>query len=416
MSKTETMRIGELEPNNFNPNEMSEEKYAALKESIKQDGIKQPIIVRPIVEEGDPAGFEIIDGEHRFKAANELKLEGVPVIIEDVKEDKDAMRLCYKLNAGRGTIDCFKEAVFFDLLAQQGLDLKTVASEYGVSEQFIRDRNKICTINAEQKEMLLKKVPKDAELTGAHWLVYAKISPEERIEFCKKLGPHSHLAVRSWEYEAKNARDMVKIRKTFEEALERTEFKKCPTCKGKAIGLDWQKHLKCKQYHDWDPKTGKTSQMLINEKYKGTAKDNKKKKVPLLARNVHIEIDWTRAIDIAQAMALKNLAKIQSITFKDKKGKEWSMKLDRDKGYEAITVQQGQGNEYDLSMRDPVGKGKRTAYVRGPQWAVITTKEHKEMFAWVKTFKGKVTDKRITGKKKETKAKKSKPKAKGSKK
>lgn len=406
MSKQEIMRIGELKPNDFNPNEMSEEKYTALKASIKQDGIKQPLLVRPILEEGDPTGFEIIDGEHRFKAANELKLEGVPVIIEDIKKESDAMRLCYKMNSDRGTIDCFKEAVFFDLLAQKGLMLPSVSGEYGVSEQFIKDRIKLLSINKEQREMLLKKVPKGAELTGAHWLVYAKISPEERVVFCKKLGPHSHLAIRSWEYEAKNARDMVKIRKTFEEALERAEFKKCPTCKGKATGLDWQKHLKCKQYHDWDPKTGKTSQMLIREKYKGTAKDGEKKKKPQFPRNVHIEIDWKQATDIAQGMALKNLATIESITFKDKKGKLWSMKIDRDKGFEQITVQKGSSSEYDLSMRDPTGKGKRTAYVRGPQFSEITIKEHNEMLQWTKVFKGKVTDKRLTGKKKEPKAKK----------
>jgi len=406
------MRITEIEPNKFNPNQMSKESYEALKESIRKDGIQQPLIVRPIKEEGDPVGFELIDGENRLKAAKELRMDGVPVTIEDVS-DLDAMRLCYKVNADRGTMDCFKEAVFFDLLAQKGLDMKTVAGEYGVSEQFVRDRNKLCTINTEQKEMLLKKVPKKAELTGAHWLIYAKISPEERIEFCKKLGPHSHLAIRSWEHEAKYAKESLKQRKLFEETLERTEFKKCPTCKGKAIGLDYQKHLKCKQYHDWDPKTGKTSQMLIREKYQDTPEKRKKPKLP---RNVHIEIDWKQATDIAQDLALKNLDKIESITFKDKKGKTWSMKIERDKGFEQILIQQGHGSEYDLSMRDPTGKGKRTAYVRGPQFNEITAKDIKEMLRWTKVFKGKVTDKRLTGKKKEPRAKKKGPKARKAKK
>lgn len=392
------IKVEDIDFNKFNPNQMTPEKYAALKESIKKDGIQQPVLIRR-----NGPRFEMIDGENRTKIAKEQKTKTVRAIIKDV-DDLEAMRLCYKVNADRGTMDCFKEAVFFDLLAQKGLMLPSAAGEYGVSEQFIKDRIKLLSINAEQKELLLKKISKSTELTGAHWLVYAKAKPEARIEMCKDIRRYGRVSVREMEQQARNAADEIKRRKEFEAVLERTEFKKCPICKGKATGLDYQKHLKCAQYHDWDPKTGKTSQMLIREKYKGTEKRAK----PKLPRNVHIEIDWKQATDIAQSLALKNLDKIESITFKDKKGKAWSMKIDRGKGFEQILVQQDHGSEYDLSMRDPTGKGKRTAYVRGPQFSEITGKELKEMLRWTKVFKGKVTDKRLTGKKKESKAKKKK--------
>lgn len=391
MSKQQTMRLGEIEPNNFNPNEMSKEKYAALKESIKKDGIMQPLIVRPIMEMGDPAGFEIIDGEHRFKVANELKMKSVPVIIEKVKTDADAMRLCYKINTGRGTMDCFKEAVFFDLLNQRGLKDNSLAKEYGLSEQFIKDRKKLISINQEERELLLKKVSKDAELTGAHWLVYAKATPEVRIELCRHVGNDRKLSVRDLIYRAKNAVERIKEIKQFEAVLKKTKFPKCPICKGKATALNYQKHLRCEKYHDWNPKTGKSSQEIIG----GTYNKKEKKKVKTLARNVHIEIDWKKALEIAQRMALGNLVKIQEITFLDKKGKQWIMKIERDSDYEGITLQYDGRDEYNLSMRDPTGKGKRTAYVRGPQFSEITPKHHKEMIALVKQFKGKITDKRL---------------------
>ena len=379
------IKVESIDFNKFNPNQMTPEKYAALKASIKQDGIQQPVLLR---KKGDR--FEMIDGENRTRIAKELKFLTVKSIIKEI-DDQEAMRLCYKVNSDRGTIDAFKEALFFDLLAQTGLEEKATAKEYGVSEQFIKNRKKLLSINTEEKELLLKKVAKGTELSGAHWLAYAKAKPEARIELCKNIGRQGKLSVRDLEWQAKQAADELKRIKEFENALERTEFKNCPTCKGKATGLDYQKHLQCKEGHDWNPKTGKTSQQLI----KATYTKSDKKKAPKLARNVHIEIDWKRAIDIAQKMVLKNLDKIQSITFLDRKGKEWIYKMDRAKGFEQITVQHDRGHEYDLSMRDPAGKGKRTPYVRGPQYAEIGKAEHKEMIALVKTFKGKVTDKRL---------------------
>lgn len=396
------IKTGDIDFNEFNPNQMSPEKRAALKESIQKDGVQQNVIVRP---KGNR--FEMIDGQNRAEIAGELKIDKLKATIKDIS-DLDAMRLCYKLNAERGQLDAFKEAVFFDLLAQKGMLLPSVASEYKVSEQFIKDRIKLLSINTEQKELLLKKIGKNTELTGAHWLAYAKASPEARIEAAKYIRKDESLTVRDIEHNVNRAEREIKERKEFEGILERAEFKTCPKCKGKATGLDYKKHLKCAQYHDWDPKTGKSGQEIIGSRYTST----EKKKKPKFPRNLEIEIDWKQATDIAQKLALDNLATIERITFKDKKGKLWSMEIDRSKGFEGIKVQQDHGHEYDLSMRDPRGSGKRRAYVRGPQYADIGEKEHKEMLAWTKLFKGKVTDKRITGKKKESGAKKKGSKAK----
>lgn len=56
----------------------------SLVESVKTDGILQPLLVRPI---GDNQ-YELVAGERRYKAARELGLKEVPVVIRDLTEQQ----------------------------------------------------------------------------------------------------------------------------------------------------------------------------------------------------------------------------------------------------------------------------------------------------------------------------------------
>ncbi|MFZ2330816.1 MAG: ParB/RepB/Spo0J family partition protein, partial [Atribacterota bacterium] len=69
--------IDQLIPNLYQPRQdFNQEKIDELKESIKAHGIIQPIIVRESAQ-----GYEIVAGERRLKAAKELGLKKIPVII-----------------------------------------------------------------------------------------------------------------------------------------------------------------------------------------------------------------------------------------------------------------------------------------------------------------------------------------------
>lgn len=58
---------------------MSKKKWAEFVANIKENGIRQPLVVTK--------GFRVIDGKHRLKAAKELGIESVRVIIEDIDEN-----------------------------------------------------------------------------------------------------------------------------------------------------------------------------------------------------------------------------------------------------------------------------------------------------------------------------------------
>lgn len=74
-----------LIPNEINPNRMSPEKFGAFVGTIKRWGQTRPIQVAPL-EKGK---YEIIDGEHVYRAMKELGLEECEVNIRPIKEKAD---------------------------------------------------------------------------------------------------------------------------------------------------------------------------------------------------------------------------------------------------------------------------------------------------------------------------------------
>ena len=88
---------GDLSPNTWNPNEMNEETFEKEVISIQRFGFVDPVTVRQT-----PEGLQIVDGEHRWKAAKALGLAEVPVVDIGVVEDHVAQQLTVVLNDLRG--------------------------------------------------------------------------------------------------------------------------------------------------------------------------------------------------------------------------------------------------------------------------------------------------------------------------
>src|SRR4051812_45108449 len=68
------------------------EDMATLISSIKKHGIQSPLHVEAV---GD--GFMLEDGERRFRAAKELKLKEVPVIVQEAKSATERMIIQFHL-------------------------------------------------------------------------------------------------------------------------------------------------------------------------------------------------------------------------------------------------------------------------------------------------------------------------------
>jgi ParB family transcriptional regulator, chromosome partitioning protein len=83
----------------FDPQAMQE-----LVESVRQHGILQPLLVRPLPDNK----YELVAGERRYRAAKEVNLTEVPVVIRELS-DEEAMQLSLIENLCREDLNPVEE-------------------------------------------------------------------------------------------------------------------------------------------------------------------------------------------------------------------------------------------------------------------------------------------------------------------
>ena len=128
-----TLRLSEIEPNREQPRKtFSEEAISALADSIRQYGMLQPILVRPY-----GMTYQIVAGERRWRAANLLGLEEVPVIIKEFS-DKETMQIALIENLVREDLTPLEEAAGFrDLMDQFDMTQEAVSKSIGRSRSAV---------------------------------------------------------------------------------------------------------------------------------------------------------------------------------------------------------------------------------------------------------------------------------------
>lgn len=135
--KLRSIAVDKLHPNDWNPNKMTDEEFRELVEEVRRLGrIPKPVIVRPSDD-----GYEIIDGEHNWRAAKEVGLAEVPCEVVEI-DDFHAMQETYKRNQ-HGRHDPLLEAEMFErMMRERGLTQRGLAEEVDISEGTVRNRLK----------------------------------------------------------------------------------------------------------------------------------------------------------------------------------------------------------------------------------------------------------------------------------
>ena len=111
------IKVSEIRPNKYNPNVVPEATMEQLVKRIKEDGFLQPVLLRSIPQEGNYS-YEVIDGEHRYRAAIEAEYDEIPAIILD-KNLPDAMIATINMNKLRGEFDTLKLAEVIHTLHEE---------------------------------------------------------------------------------------------------------------------------------------------------------------------------------------------------------------------------------------------------------------------------------------------------------
>lgn len=141
----------QLEPNPLQPRGIiNPESVSELVESIREHGILEPLIVAQT-----PAGYQIIAGERRWRAARVLKLAYVPAIIKKTTPQQ-MLEMAIVENVQRKDLNPIERAkAFLRLKEEFGLDNNGIARKVSKSVPYVINCLKLLSLPDALKDGLL---------------------------------------------------------------------------------------------------------------------------------------------------------------------------------------------------------------------------------------------------------------------
>jgi len=140
-----------LSPNKTQPRlRFDKEKLAQLAQSIKSKGVVQPIIVRRT-----DAGYEIVVGERRWRAAQMAGLSRIPALVKDLSSS-DLLATTLIENIQRADLNPLEVATAFDKLHKEaGLSHAQIARQVGMNRSSVTNYLRLLALPESIKGNLL---------------------------------------------------------------------------------------------------------------------------------------------------------------------------------------------------------------------------------------------------------------------
>lgn len=139
----EHVKLSELRPNPYQPRKkFDQHALDELASSIKEHGIIQPLVVRKSIK-----GYDIVVGERRFRAAKQVELATVPVVVKELS-DEAMMQIALIENLQRENLNPIEEAVAYKKL-MDGLQLTQdeLAKKLGKSRPHIANHLRLLQLD-----------------------------------------------------------------------------------------------------------------------------------------------------------------------------------------------------------------------------------------------------------------------------
>lgn len=148
--QVQRVAIKQVRPCPFQPRkDFSEESLRELADSIKEQGIIQPLIVRK-----NGAGYELIAGERRWRAAQLAGLSEIPIIVREA-DDRAVLELALIENLQRENLNPIEEALGYSQLIEQfQLKQEEAATKVGKSRAVVANSLRLLKLAPELQSLI----------------------------------------------------------------------------------------------------------------------------------------------------------------------------------------------------------------------------------------------------------------------
>lgn len=168
----EEISIDELRPNPYQPRKtFHADSIEELKDSILEYGIIQPLVARKSIK-----GYEIVVGERRFRAAKEAGLRSVPVVVQELSDER-MMELALLENLQREDLTPIEEAqAYRNLMDELKITQEELSKRLGKSRSHIANTVRLLSLPDQVVAYI-----NNGELTMGHGKALIGLKDKENI-------------------------------------------------------------------------------------------------------------------------------------------------------------------------------------------------------------------------------------------
>ncbi|MCR9197478.1 MAG: ParB/RepB/Spo0J family partition protein [Planctomycetaceae bacterium] len=179
-----------IERNPFQPRrEFDQRAIDELAESIRKHGILQPLLVRSMGDDG----YQLIAGERRWRACQQIGMETVPCRVVEL-EDRQVCEAAIEENLKRQDLNMIEKAVAFkEYLEKFGGTIEELAKQLSMNRSTISNMLRLLDL----PEAVQDAVRKDL-ISGGHARALLPLSAEAQAEMCQQI-QSQNLSVRKTE-------------------------------------------------------------------------------------------------------------------------------------------------------------------------------------------------------------------------
>lgn len=170
VQQSNLIEIEAIDPNPLQPrSHFDEAKLSELSQSIIENGLVQPLVVRQV-----GARYQLIAGERRLRAARQVGLKQVPVMVLDVPDDK-LLELALIENIQREELNAIEEAQAYQkLIETMGLTQEVLAKRVGRDRSYITNYLRLLKLPED-----LQTLVQDGSLSTGHARTILALTNEE---------------------------------------------------------------------------------------------------------------------------------------------------------------------------------------------------------------------------------------------
>ena len=167
--------VSSIRPNPQQPRKaFPGEELAELAQSIKKNGLLQPLLIRPAPQ--TPGEYELVVGERRLRAVEQLGWTEVPAVTREVDDDT-LLVLALVENLQREALNPLEEAEGYQVLVyKHGLSHAEIARSVGKSRSTVANMVRLL-----QLPTLVRKFVEAGSLTSGHARALLALKDEDEM-------------------------------------------------------------------------------------------------------------------------------------------------------------------------------------------------------------------------------------------